>query len=250
MKVQGASPAGPRGVLPDNQHEHGVAIFGGTRIAVRDVQVDDAYGDLVSVAPSGWFYEHDVLSGQLSRDVVVERVTGSGAARMCVAFTGGIGLTLRDSTFSDCRYGGVDLEPDVPGEALREVRVLRNKFSGFYLFAIAISGPVGPLPPSGGDIDGVEIRGNTTLTASDTCWPAIDVGRGPISNVTVADNTRRSLGDGVRLTDATSGSVTANQITLTASSPVYCGSIDAPVLPVRLVRSPNVTVGANSSAGY
>ena len=246
MSIVGSLPPGPLGITPGNQYDHGVYILGGTGHTVRDVSVRHVFGDFVTVAPSGLYRFGDARTGELSRNVLVQRVNGSGAARMCIALTGGIGIRVEDSVLSDCRYAGIDLETDAVGEKLQDVHILRNQISGFYLFAIGVVGPV-YAPPNVGDIDRIEIRGNTTLTASDTCWAAVHAERGPIGNLVVADNPLlQSQGDGVKLVGVTSGAVTGNVLQLTAA-PSWC---NAPSLPVRLAGSPNVLVSANTAFGY
>ena len=246
MSIEGSLPPGPRGITPGNQYDHGVYILGGTGHTVRDVTVRHVFGDFVTVAPSGLYLFHDATKGLLSRDVLVQRVTGTSAARMCIALTGGIGIRVEDSVLADCRYAGIDLETDAVGEKLQDVHILRNQISGYYLFAIGVAGPA-YAPPNPGDIDNIEIRGNTTLTASDTCWEAIHAERGPFSNLVVAENPMlKSLGDGIELYDVTSGSVSGNTMQLTAS-PLLCNT---PSIPVRLHASPNVTVAGNTASGY
>ena len=246
MNIVGSLPPGPRGITPGNQYDHGVYILGGTGHTVRDVSIRNVFGDLVTVAPSGLYLFLDATKGQLSRNVVIQRVNGAGAARMCIALTGGIGIRVEDSALSDCRYAGIDLETDAVGEKLQDVHILRNQIAGFYLFAIGVVGPT-YAPPNPGDIDRIEIRGNTTLTASDTCWEAVHADRGPISNLVVADNpVLKSQGDGVELRGVTSGAVSGNAIQLTAA-PGWC---NAPSIPVRLIGSPSVSVFANTSTGY
>lgn len=246
MSIEGSLPAGPRGITPGNQYDHGVYILGGTGHTVRDMSIRNVFGDFVTVAPSGLHLFHDATKGQLPRDVLIQRVSGTSAARMCIALTGGIGIRVEDSALSDCRYAGIDLETDAVGEKLQDVHILRNQISGFYLFAIGVVGPV-YAAPNPGDIDRIEIRGNTTLTASDTCWEAIHADRGPISNLVIADNPLlKSQGDGIELTGVTSGSVTGNALQLTAG-PTWC---NAPSIPVRLIDAPNVLVSANTGSGY
>jgi hypothetical protein len=66
-------------------------------------------------------------------------------------------------------------------------------------------------------------------------------------NIVVADNTLRTLFEGVKDTYVASGSVTGNSITITVS-PNYCGPPVA--TPVRLIASPNVAAGSNTTSGY
>lgn len=208
--------------------------------------IRNVFGDFVTIAPSGLYLSKDATAGQIARNVLVQRVSGTSAARMCIAPTGGIGIRIEDNVLSDCRYAGIDLETDAVGEKLQDVHILRNQISGFYLFAIGVAGPT-YASATAGDIDGIEIRGNRTLTASDTCWEAVHTERGPIGNLVVADNPElKSIGDGVELGDVTSGSVTGNALQLTAG-PFWCNS---PSIPVRLRNSSGVAISGNTSTGY
>ena len=246
MTIRGALQPGPRGITPGNQFDHGVVVYGGSGVTVRDVTVRDVFGDFVTTVPSGFVRGGGALGGEVPRNVAIQRVNGRGAARMCIALTAGIGVRVEDSTLSDCRYAGIDLETDVPDEPLRDVKVLRNTVSGFYLFAIGIAGPAGSQPQRG-DIDGIEIRDNVVATPSDTCWAAINAERGPISDVVIAENRLRTQNHGVKLVGVVSGSVTANTIEITGN-PNLCGPPRA--VPVQLTDSPQVRVDANTPSGY
>jgi hypothetical protein len=246
MTIRGALAPGPRGITPGNQFDHGVMIYGGSGVTVRDITVRDVFGDFVATAPSGFVRGGGALGGEVPRNVLIQRVNGQGAARMCIALTAGIGVRVEDSTLADCRYAGIDVETDVPGEPLRDVKVLRNTISGYYLFAIGIAGP-GWGAPNPGDIDGIEIRDNVVATPSDTCWAAVNAERGPISNVAITGNRLKTLNNGVKLQDVTSGSVSANTIEITGN-PNLCGPPRA--IPIRLTNSPQVLVGVNTPIGY
>jgi len=246
MTIRGALAPGPRGITPGNQFDHGVVVYGGSGVTVRDVTVRDVFGDFVTTVPSGFVRGGGALGGEVPRNVAIQRVDGRGAARMCIALTAGIGVRVEDSRLSDCRYAGIDLETDVPGEPLRDVKVLRNTISGYYLFAIGVAGPAGSRPQRG-DIDGIEIRDNVVATPSDTCWAAVNAERGPISGVVVAANRLRTLNNGVKLVGVASGSVTRNAIEITGN-PALCGPPRA--VPVEVTGSPQVRVEANTSSGY
>ena len=152
MTIEGSLPSGPRGIPPGNQWDHGVYISGGTGQTVRDVTIRNVFGDHVSVAPSGLHLYVDATAGEIARNVLIQRVKGTSAARMCLGLTGGIGIRAEDNVLSDCRYAGIDLETDAVGEKLQDVHILRNQISGYYLFAIGIAGPV-YAPANPGDID-------------------------------------------------------------------------------------------------
>jgi len=244
MTVVGAfKDPGPRRIIPGNQHNHGVAVRGGTGIRVRDLRIRDVFGDLVTVEPPG----HDALAPP-PRDVRIQRLDGRRAARQCVAVTGAIGFWLQDSRLANCFQLGVDIEQDVPGEPLRDIHVVRTSIGGFHLSAIGVAGSaVGA--PRRGDIDRVDIRANTVRTPSDTCWPAVTTERGPVSRVVTAGNTLRTLGDGVRYAAGTSGAITGNRV-INRAGPVLCGSLTALTRPVRAAATGAVTLVGNVGLGY
>ncbi len=228
-----------------NQFNHGFAIFGGDGVTIADVEVRDVFGDFLSQCASGCL-DHNALGGEVPRHVRVVRLDGTRAARQCVAPTSADGFWLEDSTLRDCWYGGVDLELDVPGATIRDVHILRNRFDGYNLFAIAI-----PAPGNTGDVDGVEIRGNTTTTAGDTCMPTVVIGYHPATpsrmlRVVVEENHLRSLAVGVSFDHVQGGSVRNNRIEKSAMDSL-CGP-PAPV-PVALASSEAV-VGGNVTVGY
>lgn len=247
MTIRGNLSKGPRGILPGNQYNAGVMIYGGNGINVTDVSVYSVFGEFVVSNPSGFYYGGGATEGQVPTNVRITGLRGEGAARQCVSATAAQGFWLEDSTLSDCYQNGVDLEPDIAGELIRDVHILRNTISGFYFSAITA-----PTAYAAGDVDGVEIRGNKTTSTSDTCYPAVLIGgvqanTNPMYNIVVADNTLRTLYEGVKESYVGSGSVTGNNVTITVS-PNYCGPPTAS--PVRLISSPNVVVSGTTTTGY
>jgi hypothetical protein len=247
MTIRGNLPKGPRGILPGNQYNSGVMIYGGNGINITDISVYSVFGEFVVSNPSGFYYGGGALDGQVPTNVTISRLRGQSAARQCVSATAAQGFWLQDSELSDCYQNGVDLEPDVAGERVRDAHILRNTISGYYFSAITV-----PTAYQAGDVDGVEIRGNKTTSTSDTCYPAVLVGgvqdnANALYNVVVADNTLRTLYEGVKHTHVASGSVTGNDVTITVS-PNYCGPPTAS--PVRLINSSNVVVHSNTTTGY
>ncbi len=247
MTIRGNLPPSGRGILPGNQYNAGVLIYGGNGIHVTDVSVYSVFGEFVVSNPSGFYHGGGALDGQVPSNVYITRLRGQGAARQCVGASATQGFWLQDSTLSDCYQNGVDLEPDVAGQRIRDAHILRNTISGYFFSAITVPTAYGP-----GDIDGVEIRGNKTTSTSDTCYPPVLIGgvqynQNLLYNIVVAENTLRTYYDGVKYTDVGSGSVTGNDITITVS-PNWCGP---PVgRPVRLINSPNVVVHSNVTSGY
>ena len=247
MTIRGNLPKGPRGILPGNQYNAGVMIYGGNGINVTDVSVYSVFGEFVVSNPSGFYYGGGALDGQVPTNVRITRLRGESAARQCVGATAAQGFWLEDSNLSDCYQNGVDLEPDVAGERIRDAHILGNTISGFLFSAITV-----PTAYQVGDVDGIEIRGNKTTSTSDSCYPPVLIGgvqdnSNAIYNVVVADNTLRTLYEGVKYSHVGSGSVTGNNITLTVS-PNFCGPPTAS--PVRLINSPHAVVSSNTATGY
>jgi hypothetical protein len=245
MTIEGSLAPARRGITPGNQYDHGVSILGGDGTTVRDATVRDVFGDFVTTAPSGFAHGTGALGGQVPRDVTIQRLKGRSAARMCVGLAAGIAITVKDSVLSDCRYAGIDMETDVPGEPLRDIQILRNRFAGYYLFAIGVAGPVQE-PPKPGDIDGIEIRDNVTTTTSDTCWAAVFAARGPIANLVIADNRLKSPTNAIRLSGVVSGSAKDSEIQI-AGSAQRCG-VEKPPPLVRIDDAPAVAESGNTRA--
>ncbi len=65
-----------------------------------------------------------------------------------------------------------------------------------------------------------------------------------------ADNTLKTLGDGIRYNYVQGASVTGNTIVNTVGNPVFCGTLSDPTVPVRVTNSTGVAVSGNSSEGY
>ena len=244
--------SGPRSLptvtsIAKNQRNSGFAIHGGDGVTVVDVTVRDIFGDMVLVVPSEWTPTNANVHSEIPRNVRIIRLSGTRAARQCVAPTAAIGFWLEDSTLRDCWYGGVDFERDAPGEPMHDAHVLRNTFEGFNFFAVA-----GTSPGNTGDTNGVEVRGNRTLTPGDTCIATVIFGYYPenpnrMLNVVVEDNQLKSLANGITYDHIEGGSIRNNRLEKTAPDSL-CGP-PAPVA-VAFTNSVNIAVAGNTLVGY
>ncbi|MDQ4133755.1 MAG: right-handed parallel beta-helix repeat-containing protein [Actinomycetota bacterium] len=241
FKEFGSRSAERVGQIARNQFNAGFFIYGGLRVVVRDSTIRDTFGDGVGVAPAGILPGGRGATVGAAHDIRLQRLNISHTARQAVAFTGGVGLWLEDSTISDAWYWGVDAEIDAPGEGLKDVHILRNVFDGMYFGAITV-----PAPGRTGDVDGIEIRGNRTLTGPDVCGNTVLVTYwqntgSTMANIVVEDNQFKAKGPGVEYRDVSTGSVRNNTIELLPG----CGV--AP--PVRPINSPNVVLCGNVATG-
>lgn len=106
-------PLGDHSLPQGNQYNHGFQVYGGDGTTIRDVSVRNVFGDFVNTAASGArSIGGDVRTGQMPRNVRIQRLPGTTAQRMCISFSAGIGMWLEDSSLSDCDHAGVGLEPD------------------------------------------------------------------------------------------------------------------------------------------
>jgi hypothetical protein len=248
MTIRGAFsdppfPRNPNLVPGPNQYDHGIAIFGGEEITLRDLSVFNVLGEFVSIAPSGFIRGGGALAGEVPRNIHVERLHGEHAGRQCIAPTAVVGFWLTDSYLADCQQAGVDMEMDVAGEPIQDVHILRNRISDYYFSAITV-----PLSGKTGDVEGVEIRGNVTLTPPDTCFPTVLItyrsDGSTAADIVTEDNDLQTLSSGITYRDVASGSIRNNRIRKTAPNSL-CGPSSAQT--VQLVNSPNVVVSSNTA---
>lgn len=225
------------------QWEHGFNVLGGDGIWITDVTVNNVWGEFVCVQP----VEGQEGKGGEPRNVHIERLTGSGAARNGVAFTGCIDCWLEASTLTHVFLAGVDLESNVPNELLHNIHILDVHFNGVYSSAVFLAYKFVP-----GQIRSIEVRGITMSDAADSCYPAVSVGHPNqpenttvVYDVVIEDSDLKARHHGVVLKDIGSGSVANN--TITAIGPTaYC----SPRVAVDLINSSSVAVSRNNVVGY
>lgn len=195
-----------------NQFNMGVGIYGGSGIYVTDTTIEHVFGDGVSVALGHYVGGSAAHPRDVPRNVHIERIQVTKAARHCVSPSQGDGVWLQDSTLTDCWYGAFDGELDNVTQTLKNVHILRNTLEGFLMFGIAI-----PVAGNASNTENIEIRDNTIKTRPDnSCNSIIEVGiypRNPntFKNVVVANNTLMARsGVGVSFDHVEAGAISDN----------------------------------------
>ena len=225
-----------------NQFNMGVGIYGGTGNRVTDTTIDDVFGDGVTVAVAHYVEGSATHPLNSPRDVRIERVKVTRAARHCYSPSQADGFWLQDSEANDCWYGGFDAELDNVEQKLQDIHVIDNTFDGFNMFGIVV-----PVAGDGTNTKDIEIRGNRFLTVpTQACNTIIEVGIYPTNpnrfhNVVVEGNSMKTHGVGVSLDHVIGGRVRGNRIEYEERG---CSRPDVPP-PVRVTNSTGVSVENN-----
>jgi hypothetical protein len=239
QRVNQISTEGEAGAT--SQPNAGIGIYGGDGVHVTDLDVRDVFGDGVLTGVTE--YVDPSRASETPRDVHVERVTTTKAARHCFSPNQVIGFWLEDSVGKDCWYGALDAELDSPTQKLQNVHLLRNTFSDFNLLGIFV-----PVAGDGDNTRDIEIRGNRFLTPPDQpCNTIIEVGVYPenprtFKNVVVEDNEMHTGGVAVSFDHVEGGSIKGNRV---AYKDIGCEETTDATPFVRVTRSQGVSVGAN-----
>ena len=237
------STIGPVG----SQFNMGIGIYGGSGIHVTDTTIEHVFGDGVTVAVAHYVGGSATHPLDTPRDIHIERVRVTKAARHCISPSQGDGVWLEDSTLTDCWYGAFDAELDDVTQTLKNLHILRNTFDGYFMFGVLV-----PVAGSGNNTENIEIRGNTFTTSPDNhCNTTIEIGTYPsnpntIKNVVVAGNTLLGArsGLGVRFDHVVGGEITGN----TAQAYLEAGCSHPAVTPFsRLTNSAGVTIANNAA---
>jgi hypothetical protein len=196
-----------------NQFNMGVGIYGGDTNHVTAMTIRHVFGDGVTTGVAHYVDGPDGQPLDTPRNVHVERVKVTKAARHCFSPNQAVGFWLEDSEARDCWYGGFDAELDDPKQKLQDIHLLRNTFSDFNMFGIVI-----PVAGNGSNTKDIEIRDNRFLTVpGPICNTIIEVGIYPtnpntIKNVVVEGNSMKAHGVGIAFDHVEGGSIRDNRI--------------------------------------
>jgi hypothetical protein len=193
------------------QPNAGIAVYGGDGIHISHMDIRDVFGDGVLTAVSEYI-DHDAPS-ETPRDVHVEHVTVTKAARHCYSPDLVIGFWLEDSSGRDCWYAALDAELDAIDQRLEDVHILRNTFSDFNMMGIYV-----PVAGTGSSARHLEISDNRFLTYIDQpCNQIISVGVYPtepntFKDVVVERNSIMSHGIAIAFDHVEGGAIRDNKI--------------------------------------
>lgn len=198
----------------------GVGIFGGSDIDVADVSIRHVFGDGVSVA-NAYYHDPDNQTPEFSRNVHLERLDISKAARHCVSPSQVTGFWLEDSKLDDCYLDALDAEKDVISDPMSDLHVLNNTFTNY--FGVGVVVPIGGAP-GGPPAGGIEIKGNKflTLPVASVCNEAIAIGGyqdQSFANVTIEGNEIHAWKVAIAATGVTTGQIRDNLIVHPAAGP-------------------------------
>ena len=225
-----------------NQFNMGVGIYGGDGNHVSDTTIRDVFGDGITVAVAHYVEGSATDPLDNPRDVHIERVKVTKAARHCFSPSQAVGFWLEDSEANDCWYGGFDAELDNVDQKLQDVHILRNTFNGFNMFGIVV-----PVAGNGTNTQDIEIRDNRFLTLPDnSCNTIIEVGIYPTNpasfhNVVIAGNSMKTNGIGVSVDHVKGGRIEGNRIDYEERG---CSRPAVPP-PVRVTNSSDVATQDN-----
>lgn len=225
-----------------NQFNMGIGIYGGDGNHVTDLRIDDVFGDGIAVNVAHYVEGSAADPLDTPRDVHIERVKVTRAARHCFSPSQAVGFWLEDSEANDCWYGGFDAELDNVDQKLQDVHLLRNTFNGFNMFGIVV-----PVAGKGTNVKDIEIRDNRFLTfPTQPCNTIIEVGIYPTNpavfhNVIVEGNSIKTHAVGVSFDHVQGGRIEGNRIEYEEKG---CSRPAVPP-PVRVTNSTGVVTQGN-----
>jgi outer membrane biosynthesis protein TonB len=179
FNLVGNSPS-PGVYTSAGEHQHGVAVRGGSNIDISNVSVSGVWGDglYVSVNANGVRF-HD------------SQVKSSG--RMGVAIIHANDVTVQRVAFDKVGYGAFDIEPNTSTNVVTNVRFLDNTVG-----SISLVGPngffFGANGAVGSTIRDITVSNNTVV--SDLLYTYVTIAPNRRARITVTNNRSQTTGSG------------------------------------------------------
>ena len=181
VEISGGRIQGDRdGHLGDTgEWGHGIALYGATRVTVRDIHVSRCWGD--GIAIGGKKARKTDKVPEPSEDIVLVNVISTGNRRQALTIGHSRGVRVYDSQFSDTAgtmpQCGIDLEADPPWTVERahieNCRINGNHGSGIQIYH---------------HVQGVTVRGCTIEDNRGFGVLAIEAADGTIADNEIRDN--------------------------------------------------------------
>ena len=174
--IRGAHPAGGQdeaAYVPELEAQHGINIFGGERIEIRNLRITDVFGDFIYVGRSAY----PVFGKPM--DVWIHDNYFRRNGRQGVSVTHGFNVVIERNDIGDNRRATFDLEPASETGSVRNVWIRNNKVGPGRLMFVAGHGA--------GDVSDVYIQDNV-LTGKNMGVDFVSPGPGKRQNVVVTGN--------------------------------------------------------------
>lgn len=121
---------------------HGIALYGVSRVTVRDIHVSRCWGDGIGIGGKRVGGKGSKAFPTASEDVVISGVTSTGNRRQGLTIGHSHDVRVHDSEFSytagTSPEAGIDIEPDKPGNAMRvhieNCRMNNNRGCGIQVY--------------------------------------------------------------------------------------------------------------------
>jgi len=182
FNLVGNSPT-PGVYTSSGEHQHGIAIRGGTNVTIENVTISAVWGD-------GMYVNNDA-NGVRFRD---SNVKSNG--RMGVAIISANDVTVERVAFDKVGYGAFDIEPNSSTNIVTNVRFLNNTVG-----SISLVGPngffFGANGAVGSTVRNVTVSGNTI--DNDLLYTYVTIYPNRRQNIVVTNNTSRIAGSGTIL---------------------------------------------------
>lgn len=124
LSIVGGNPYGgtSRSHRGDCQHQHGIALYGVSRITIAKVRIRDVWGDCLYVGMDG---------SRWSRDVRLRDSSCRRNGRQGVAIVGGDDIRVYRSVFDRIAMSVLDIEPNDRRGGATDIRFEDNKVTSF-----------------------------------------------------------------------------------------------------------------------
>lgn len=183
-----------------------IHITGTDGVLIENSRLLNTWGDGVLIQPGGDWNSQGVGAVQ-AKNITIKTTTIDTAGRHGVAVTHGHNVAITDNVITNVQSWIVDLETEAATWAV-DAAIERNQFSNSWFGFVAAHGNVGP----------IVINDNTQTAAANPsiCVQSIDIGAPGqnIGEVTITNNSLRTITDGITLRGVKFPKVTIRDNTL------------------------------------